>query len=79
MLVRATSLSPGDVVSGSDSPVKDIRFANGSHGDRAQIIGGRGVETAYAVRVSFEDGTHSMVHPAKEIRVLSRSGATTYC
>jgi hypothetical protein len=75
MIVRATSLKIGDIVKGSDAPVSAIAFANGLDGKERHMIGGRGVDTAYAVRLSFTDGTESLVHPSKEIFVLARRGS----
>jgi hypothetical protein len=66
-LIRATDLKTGDIVKGSDSPVKGLIFANGSDGKSRHMIGGMGTETAYALRVSFEDGSEALVHPAKKL------------
>jgi hypothetical protein len=72
-LIRATDLKVGDVVKGSDSPVKSLSFANGADGKDRQMIGGMGAETAYALRVSFEDGSEALVHPAKKVKLLANS------
>ena len=72
-LVRATDLKVGDIVKGSGSPVKSLSFANGSDGKGRHMVGGMNAETAYALRVSFEDGSEALIHPAKRVKLLANS------
>jgi len=70
-LIRATDLKIGDLVKGSDYPVKSLSFANGSDGKDRHMVGGEKVETAYALRISFEDGSEALVHPAKTVEATN--------
>jgi hypothetical protein len=72
-LIRATDLKIGDIVKGSDSPVKSLSFANGADGKARQMVGDMGTETAYALRISFADGSETLVHPAKKVKLLANS------
>jgi len=74
-LIRATDLKIGDLVKGSDYPVKSLSFANGSDGKDRHMVRGEDFETptAYALRVSFEDGSEALMHPAKKVNLLPNS------
>lgn len=65
-------LSIGDVMFRQGKlchPVKELGFATGQDGRDARMIGGQGVDTAYALRITLTDDSEILLHPGQEVEV----------
>jgi len=69
MRVNARDLTAGDFIRGPQGTgtIAEMKVCNESEGKPPILIGGYGLKTACAIRITLTDGTSFLAHPNEEI------------
>jgi hypothetical protein len=62
-------LAAGDLMLTAHAPVKQLSYANGLDGKDRRMIGGPGVDSAFALRVTLQDDSELILHPGQQVKV----------